>query len=257
MTDSSLTLNIPISLTVAANQTPQPFIIGNNSSGNGNQVAPGEIILIKGANLGPATGTTGISTSLGGVGVTFDGRPATLLYVSASQVDAIVPYEVAGQSSTSMVLTYQSVPSAAIQLPVVVAALGLSTPNVSGTGQAAALNQDYSVNTVANPAAEGSYISLYGTGGGQTNPASTDGEVSPAVSPLLYLALYSDLTATIGGKPAKVVFAGAGPGWITGLDQFDVQVPTGVSGPAVPVVITITMGSTVIQSQAGVTIAVQ
>jgi uncharacterized protein (TIGR03437 family) len=56
--------------------------------------------------------------------------------------------------------------------------------------------------------------------------------------------------------PATVAYAGAAPGEITGVVQIDLQVPAGVSGPALAVVITIN-GSTVIQSQTGVTIAVQ
>jgi uncharacterized protein (TIGR03437 family) len=70
------------------------------------------------------------------------------------------------------------------------------------------------------------------------------------------LALSPYVTATIGGKSAPVVFAGAAPDFVTGLVQFNIQVPAGVSGPALPIVITIN-GSTVVQSQSGATVAVQ
>jgi uncharacterized protein (TIGR03437 family) len=250
-------VTIPISLFVSASQTPQPFIIGNNSSGLGGQVSPGEIIFIKGSGLGPAVGVTGTSTLLSGVQVLFNGTPGTLLYVSSTQIDAIVPYGVAGQNSVSVVVINNIVPSNGIQLPVVAATLGLSTISQTGTGQAAALNLSgpNPYNTAATPALEGSYISVYGTGGGQTNPASQDGEISPTIS-LLPLVLQSLVTATIGGKPAVVQFAGAAPGEITGVVQFNLQVPSGVSGPALPIVITIN-SPTPVQSQAGVTVAVQ
>ena len=70
-------------------------------------VAPGEIVSIFGENLGPAT-LTGltldakgrVSTTLGGVQVKFDGIAAPLIFVQKNQVSAVVPYEVAGHSST-------------------------------------------------------------------------------------------------------------------------------------------------------------
>jgi uncharacterized protein (TIGR03437 family) len=64
------------------------------------------------------------------------------------------------------------------------------------------------------------------------------------------------VTATIGGKPATVVFAGAAPGDVTGVVQFNIQIPTGVSGSSLPLVLTIT-GPATSQSQTGATIAVQ
>ena len=246
-------LTIPVSLFVSASSTPQPFLIGNNSSGVGGQLSPGEIIYIKGSGLGPSPGQTGISTTLGGVQVAFNGILGTLLYVSPTQIDAIVPYEVAGQTDVDIVVTYGS-PAAPIPATVVAASLGISTISQTGSGQAAALNLSgpNPYNTASTPALEGTYISVYGTGGGQTNPLSTDGEISPTAT-LLPLVLSQYVTATIGGKAATVQFAGAAPGEITGVVQFNILVPTGVSGPALPLLITING----VQSQAGVTVAVQ
>jgi uncharacterized protein (TIGR03437 family) len=79
--------------------------------------------------------------------------------------------------------------------------------------------------------------------------------VTPSTT-LFPLALSPYVTATIGGKNAPVVFAGAAPGFVTGLVQFNIQVPTGVSGTALPIVLTIN-GATVIQSQSGATVSVQ
>lgn len=245
-------LTVPVSVFVSATSTPQPFIIGNNSSGVGGQVSPGEIIWIKGSGLGPALGVTGAGTNLGGVQVAFNNNNlGTMLYASSTQIDVVVPYEIGGQTAASIVITYQGVPSTAIQLPVVSAALGLSTDSQTGTGQAAVLNQNYSLNTASNPALEGSYISVYGTGGGQTNPPSLDGEITPLAQYPLVLQPF--VTATIGGKNATVVYAGAAPGLVTGVVQFNLQVPTGVNGSALPIVISING----VQSQAGVTVAVQ
>jgi uncharacterized protein (TIGR03437 family) len=246
-------LTVSVTVFVSANSTPQPFLIANNSSGLGGQLAPGEIIYIKGSGLGPGNGVAGppYSTAMAGVEVTFNGIPGTLLYVSSTQIDVVVPYEVAGSASTNLVVTYQTLQSAGMVQPVAAVALGLSTNNQAGNGQAAVLNQDNSYNTAASPAPQGSYISVYGTGGGQTSPPSFDGEVSPTTS-LLPLAAQS-VTATIGGKAAPVVFAGAAPGEVTGAVQFNIQVPTGVTGAALPIVVFVNG----VASQTGPTVAVQ
>jgi uncharacterized protein (TIGR03437 family) len=245
-------LTVPVTLFVSASSTPEPFIIANNSSGVGSQLAPGEIIYIKGSGLGPGNGVSGpYGTALAGVEVTFNSVPGTLLYVSSTQIDVVVPYEVAGAATTSMIVTYQGAQSAPLSQQVAAVALGLSTNNQAGNGQAAALNQDYSFNTAASPAKQGSYISVYGTGGGQTNPQSFDGEISPTGS-LLPLAA-QNVSATIGGKAAPVVFAGAAPGEVTGVVQFNIQVPTGVTGSALPIVVFVNG----VSSQNGPTVAVQ
>ncbi len=252
---------VTVALFISASTTPQPFIIANNSSGTGGQLAPGEIIYIKGSALGPGVPQSGENTTLGGVQVTFNGIAGTLIYVSSTQIDVVVPYEVAASTSASIVVTYQSLQSNPIVEPVGAASLGLSTNNQAGTGQVAALNPSNTCasspcyNTAATPVLQGSYISVYGTGGGQTTPASTDGEVSPTTS-LLPLALTQYVTATIGGKAATVLFAGAAPGEITGVVQFNIQIPTGVSGGALPIVVTIS-GPVSTQSQANATVAVQ
>lgn len=255
-------LTVSVALFVSASTTPQPFIIGNAASGVGGQLAPGEIISIKGSGLGPGTpvsftvnGQGGVGSSLAGVQVTFNGVAGTLLYVSSTQINVIVPYEIAGQGSTTIVVSNQGVLSTGIVQPVGIASLGLFTDNATGSGQAAAVNSNYAYNTPATPALQGSYISVYATGGGQTNPLSFDGEVSPTAS-LLPLALQSSVTATIGGRAAAVLFAGAAPGYVAGVVQFNIQVPIGVNGPALPIVVTIS-GSTVVQSQPGATVAVQ
>jgi uncharacterized protein (TIGR03437 family) len=256
--NGAATVTVPVSLFISASTTPQPFIIGNAASGVGGNISPGEIVTIKGSGLGPTpavlyTTSTLSSPTLGGVEVTFNGYPGTLLYVSATQINVTAPYEIAGQSSAFIVVTNQGVSSAAIAQPVGAASLGLFTSNATGTGQASILNQNYSVNSPSNPALQGSYISVYATGGGQTNPASVDGEVSP-LSSLLPLGLASSVNAMIGGKAAPVLFAGAAPGDVTGVVQFNIQVPTGLTSGVVAIAVTI---NGTIVSQSGATIAIQ
>jgi uncharacterized protein (TIGR03437 family) len=205
-------------------------------------VAPGEIVAIFGSGLGPvqiaqaSLDPSGlpVATSLAGTQITFDGVAAPLLYVSAAQASAIVPFAVAGKSSTVMQVTYQNTPTNAITMPASPASPGLFTVAQNGGGQGCILNQDYSLNSAANPAARGDIVMIWGTGGGQTVPAGTDGKFTTGTYP----TIPPPVTATIGGLDATVVWAGAAPGMVAGINQFNVQVPAGApSGNSVPIVL--------------------
>ncbi len=124
----------------------------------------------------------------------------------------------------------------------------LFTLNDCGSGQAAAINQNSDVNGAANPANAGSYVSLYATGLGQTNPGGQDGVPTgydPAASP-------ADGDCTVGGKPATVQYAGGAPGLVAGVIQVNVQIPSGLTAGAAEVILKV--GS--VTSPHGVTIAV-
>ncbi len=275
-------VTVNVTVTVSAVPPPMPSTIANSAISNGfGSVAPGELIAIKGANLGPtspASGTVftinaqgGVNSTLAGVQVTFDGIPGTPTYVSATQINVIVPWEIAGRTSTSMVVSFNNTPSAAVPLQVASVAPGIYTQNATGGGQAAAVNLSPTAASVYNgpaggnyagtgpptaPAPQGTYVALFLTGGGLTNPGSVDGSVNPSAT-LLPLKNWtpgsSVVTATIGGQPAVVQFAGAAPTLITGVVQINLQVPVGVTGSALPVVIFIDG----VETQTNATIAVQ
>jgi uncharacterized protein (TIGR03437 family) len=157
----------------------------------------------------------------------------------ATQIDVIVPYEVAGQATTSMVVQYLGVSSAPFNLSVAVRSPGIYTINSAGL-QAAALNQNGTVNgTGANGtsyASPDTDVVLYATGGGQTSPASITGSVTPAPPPFYKIP---NVTATIGGQPAVVDFAGGAPGLVAGAIQLNIHIPKGLTGDALQVVVTI------------------
>jgi uncharacterized protein (TIGR03437 family) len=86
------------------------------------------------------------------------------------------------------------------------------------------LNQDGTLNSPSNPAGAGSVVVLYATGGGQTDPAGTDG--SFAMAP--YPAPRSAMTVTIGGVEAVLLYAAAAPFQVAGLLQINAVVPAGL-----------------------------
>jgi uncharacterized protein (TIGR03437 family) len=122
-----------------------------------NPVAPGKIALIYGGNLGPTQLTqsqpTGgrFPTQVSGTSVTFNGIPAPVLYTSATQVAATVPYAISG-GTAQVILTYQGQAAATFAVSVAPSAPSLFTLNQTGVGQAAAINAgDGTVNTATNP----------------------------------------------------------------------------------------------------------
>ena len=153
----------------------------NGASNVSGPVAPGEVVVIYGSGLGPATltsfqlGANGlVPTSVAGTSVLVNGVAAPVLYTSAGQVAAIVPFNVSGSTATISVV-YQGQGSTPLPLPVAAASPAIFTSNSSGSGQAAALNQDASGNDAGHPAPTGSVVTFYATGAGQTNPAGQDG----------------------------------------------------------------------------------
>jgi uncharacterized protein (TIGR03437 family) len=205
-------------------------------------VSPGEIVTLFGSNLGPGSIVTlqlsnnVVTNNLAGTQVLFDDTPAPMIYTLAGQVSAVVPYAVAGKSTTKVQVTYNGAPSNTMTIPVQSATPGIFSLDASGSGPGAILNQDTSINSSGNPAARGSVISIFLTGGGVTTPASADGSVTGAPPPLLV----QSPTVTIGGVNAQLKFAGGAPASVAGLTQINVAIPAEApSGLALPVVVKI------------------
>ena len=122
---------------------------------------------------------------------------------------------------------------------------GIFTANAQGTGQAAAVNQDGTINSTSNPAPAGSIVSIYATGQGQVSPAVVDGTAAgssplsntiavPTTSGTTCLNSQPSMCVALGSSGfGDVKYSGLAPGFI-GLWQINVLVPQGATG-AVPV----------------------
>ena len=202
--------------------------VANSATFQAGGISPGEIISIyggPGVSLGPSTPvglqltSAGlVSNQLGGTQVMIGGVAAALTYVSSSQVNAVVPYEVAGQASTQIELIVQGTPTNTVTVPVVASSPGIFVIT----------NPDGTVNSPSNPVASSGYLVLYGTGEGQTTPAGVDGGVNTTVFPKPNLPV----TVQIGGQTAPVLYAGAAPDFAAGVLQVNVTIPAGVTGTA-------------------------
>jgi uncharacterized protein (TIGR03437 family) len=231
---------------VTATARPQIWqgCVVNAASYVGGGVAPGEIVTIFGHAIGPAEltrlrlGDDGrLATTLAETRILFDDIAAPLVYVSATQSSAIVPYAVAEKSTVTVEIENRGVRSVPLTLPVQKSRPGVFTIDGSGSGQGAILNEDASLNSAANPAERASIIALYLTGEGLTDPASEDGTILSGTlpKPRLPVSVWFEDPRTGDGDSAEVVYAGGVRGSVVGLLQVNIRVPTWAhSGSAVP-----------------------
>lgn len=233
--------------------------IAHGATAVASPVAPGLNVVFYGNRLGPADlrgleldSTTGrVATLVGGTRVLFDNVPAPIHYVSAGQTSVFVPYSVAGKSTVTVQAQLNGRLSAPVTVPVATVLPGIYSLNFTGRGQGAIVNATGQVNGAANPAPRGSVVLIYGAGAGQLVPNGVDGEVIGAPLPAFAAR---PVEVTIGGRPARVIYAGPAGALISGVVQLNVEVPADVTpGAAVPVELRI--GG--VAAPSGVTMAVQ
>ncbi|MCC6537970.1 MAG: SBBP repeat-containing protein [Bryobacterales bacterium] len=241
---------------------PQVSVAGvvNAASYDGSALSAGQIVVISGTEIGPeqltvaAPTASGFPTTVGNTRVLVASAggsaqiAAPILYASARQTSVVLPWSLSGNSA-ELTVEYQGVRSRALTIPLAASSPGLFSANASGRGQAAALNQDATLNSAANAAEPGSVVVLYGTGEGRTTPASTDGALATTPLPRPELPV----NVTIGGQRAEVLYAGAAPGLISGVIQLNVRVPIAIAQGDQPVVVRIGDRA----SQTGLTVAVR
>jgi uncharacterized protein (TIGR03437 family) len=206
-------------------------VVNAASLGGAGTIAPGEVVSIFGVGLGPLPGisapTGAIPANLAGSSVLVNGVAVPVFYASAYQIDAQIPFGLAPGGTATVQVTSSSGSGPVLTLNTVDAIPGVYTTGFGGVGPVNAVNPDGSANSVLHPAAKGSYVTLWANGLGAVSPALVAGAVPP-VSPLSLVA--GSVTASIGGLPATVQFAGAAPGY-PGLYQINLLVPsTVVSG---------------------------
>jgi uncharacterized protein (TIGR03437 family) len=222
--------------------------IGDVFSGGSGPFAPGEIVTIYGASLGPAAGavaafdssTATLPSVLAGVSVAVNGIPAPIYYARANQVNVQIPYEVDGQQQANVTVGYNGAVSAAEPIQIAAAAPRLLTGIV---------NQDGSLNSPDDPAAAGSIVVLFATGQGVTNPPAGTGRAAAAPYP----SPVAPVRATVGGLNADILFVGLAPA-TAGVMQVNLRLPAAIGANAA-LAVSLSLGGAT--SQPGVTVAVR
>ena len=243
-------------LTQTGSAAPSSVFVDTVTNGASNlplPIAPGEIVILTGSGLGPVQLVSAhprsdgfYDTQLAGTSVLFNGIPAPILYTSATQVAAVVPYAVTG-AGAQLTVTYQGQAAPPPTVAVADSAPGLFTADSTGNGQAAAVNENGSINSASTPASIGSVISLFATGEGQTSPRGSDGKPATAPFPTPNLSISVTIgggqnAQTISGK--QLQYVGGAPGEVAGVMQINVRIPAGITpGSAVPIFIIVGNGT--------------
>ncbi len=202
-----------------------------------NSVAPGEFLSLFGSGLSSVVlqaPSLPLKPDLGGVRVTVNGLPAPLQYVSANQINLIVPFGISDPYATFQV-SNNGVLSNKVTLYTNHTAPGVFSLNSnggnfpSGVGPAAVRHADFSVVTPDNPARSGETLLLYVAGLGLVTPALGDGVPAPTDSLVTANAGVGVEIQDLNGNfyTATVQFKGLAPGF-AGLYQINFVVPDGV-----------------------------
>jgi uncharacterized protein (TIGR03437 family) len=185
---------------------------------------------------------TALPTSVGGISVNVNGKSTYVEYISATQVNFLLPASTTVGTANVELVTPTGVMSTTLEIdavapgpfcytlhgvlyPMAVFATGSGVVYVALNGALPGYN--------CRPAAAGDVIELYATGCGPTNPVAPDGVVLTTVYPAANLAAFQ---VTIAGKAASVLFAGLVG---AGLWQINVQIPAGLPGGDQPLVLSV------------------
>ncbi len=210
-------------------------------------IAQGSIFAIFGSDLGPTTGVqpsgfplpTVLPASSGSsVQVTVGATTvsAYLFYVSATQINALMPSKTPTGSGT-ITVTFNGQTSATAPVTVVANTVGIFTIASSGNGPGVFTDFSLSGKEVSydNAANAGERVTAWTTGLGAIS--GDDSQLPPTGN-----ITASDAKVFVGGTAATVHYYGRS-GCCAGLDQISFDVPAGITGCNVPVSVQTTGGS--------------
>lgn len=208
-----------------------PDGVVNSANGSPDSLTPNTLVSLYGTNLSLATAAVSLNdaasaslpTTLAGVRVIVGGFFASLLYVSPTQVNFLMPVNLQpGQTNISLVRGITRTPT--VQITLLDAAPALFTANSAIVAQHA----DGNPISPDSPAHPGEVIVVYGTGLGRTDPSQVDGYVPRLPAPI---ALLDQLQVLLDGQAIpsdSIWYAGIAPGF-PGLYQVNLQLPDKVS----------------------------
>jgi minor extracellular serine protease Vpr len=158
--------------------------------------------------------------------------PGRITYLSPTQVNLQVPWELQGQTEARVKVIYDYINGNVVTIP-----LADYSPAFFevGSGAVAALDTGYQLVSASNPTGAGKVVMLYANGLGPVTHQPASGEPAP-YSPLAETR--SVPVVTIGGKQAVVSFSGLAPGF-AGLYQVNVTIPGGLTAGNQPVTVAI------------------
>jgi len=172
--------------------------------------------------------------------VSISGVQLPLLYVSDSQVNVFIPYELAVNAPHQLIVQRGNAISVPVPIDIFNAQPAILATAGNGLGQGHIYKVDAQSNQILAdaqaPAEVGDVLVIYTVGLGPVTPAVKSGDPASFTSLSMVNA---PVGVTIGGQSAVVLFAGLTPGF-SGLYQVNAVVPDGVTaGSQVPVLVSV------------------
>jgi len=199
-----------------------------------NSVAPGEYVALFGSGLAAATlvaPSLPAPTTLGGVQVTVNGTAAPLYFVSAGQINFIMPFATPTVGFATIQVSNNGTKSNPITVYTADSAPGVLTQTGDGVGPAKVTHLDGSLVTAGNPAKAGETLVLYCIGLGAVSPPVADGAAAPS-SPLSNVVdnnVIVELLDQNGNTySTTLLFKGLTPGNVN-LYQLNFTMPSGAN----------------------------
>jgi uncharacterized protein (TIGR03437 family) len=222
-------------------------VVSASAFGGFSSVGPGSWVEIYGSALAPDTqGWTGADftgnyapTALNGVSVSIGGQAAFVDYISAVQVNAQLPSNIAAGGPLQLTVTNASGTSTPVNITVNTTEPGLLAPAsflIGGNQYVVAQHSDGTYvlpvgaisGVTSSPAKPGEIVVIYGVGFGAVTPNIPAGEIATETN-----QLSASLEILFGKTPAKLPYFGLAPNFV-GLYQFNVTVPAVASNDLVP-----------------------
>lgn len=195
-------------------------------------LAPNAIATIYGTDLAfstrAATSTDivkgALPTQLDGVGVWINAMPCSLFYISPTQINFLVPYQITS-SIVSVIVARDGVAGPAVDIQLSSTSPGLF---LWGDNNPVAVHLDGQLISSLSPAAPGEVIVIYAAGLGRTVPDTSGGHLATAAFPIYYASQLQVLLDGTATPPGSILYAGLAPGF-AGLYQINLTVPLDVS----------------------------
>lgn len=218
---------------LAADSSPSYTLEGlvNAATQTASALAPNTIATLYGSNMAFTTHavTPGelrggvLPNVLDGVTVYVGGFAANLFYISPTQINFLIPYELTA-GTVNVAVARQGVAGPTLRLQLNPTSPGLFQWNGN---YAIAVHLAGNIVGPDAPAKAGEIVVIYAVGLGRTNPESSSGRVASSAASILALP---QLQVTIAGSPVAVkdiLYAGLAPGF-AGLYQINLRLPDSV-----------------------------
>ncbi len=239
--------SIPVEMDVL---TPGPAVtyyqgvLDNALFAVGDAVAPGGIVALFGEQLTTGTAKQAASlplgTSLGGASVFVNNQSAPVYFVSAGQIDFLIPYGAQPGNATVRV-DRDGQTGNSVSLKIVATAprllrLGIGNYPNAVLSDAVTYPIPVTPGIPSRPAKAGvDVVVFYALGLGQTSPPAADGQAAVAAQVATPTMVFGESVLPNSGVTTTPFYAGLTPG-LVGLYQINVTVPANATtGNAVPV----------------------